>query len=38
MYAGGDRVVIIGGHLAVIVEKEKVDFNKLFRVLVGNQQ
>ena len=38
MYAGGDWVVFIGGNLAVIVEKEKADFNNLFCVLVGNNQ
>ena len=38
MYSGGDWVVFIGGHLAAIAEKEKADFNQLFRVLVGNHQ
>jgi roadblock/LC7 domain-containing protein len=38
MYVGGDWVVCVGNNNAVFVEKEKVDFNKLFRVLVGNHQ
>jgi roadblock/LC7 domain-containing protein len=38
MYAGGDWVVFIGGHIAVIAEKENADFNQLFRFFVGNNQ
>ncbi len=37
MYAGGDMTVAVGGNLGVFAETAKVDFNELYRALVGSR-
>lgn len=37
MYAGGDMTAAIGGNLGVFAVTAKVDFNELYRALVGSQ-
>ncbi len=37
MYAGGDMTVAVGGKMGVFAETAKVDFNELYRALVGSR-